>query len=102
MIEVLPVRMAIDHRAGEPQLAHAALELVGGGFGVLHGKMGKAGIAVGAFADRACEEIIRLARLAARGCSILFRLNSRPGQSEHGAGDAGLVHGGKPHLAEIA
>ena len=42
MIEILAVGVAIDHRAAEFQLSDAALELVGGGLGILHGKMRQA------------------------------------------------------------
>jgi hypothetical protein len=39
--------MAIDHRTGEFELAYAAFELGGGGVRILHGKVGKSGIAIG-------------------------------------------------------
>jgi hypothetical protein len=101
MIEILPVGVAVDHDAAELQLAHAALELVRRGAGVLHGKVGKAGIAVGAPGDFAGQEVVRRARLAAGGPRVALGLHARPGQRKDAALDAGPIHGGEPHLAEV-
>ena len=60
--------MAVDHGAAELQIAHAALEFVGGGLGILHGKMREAGIAVGPLLDFLGQEIVRCAR-GAHGCA---------------------------------
>src|SRR5262249_53278202 len=65
MVEVLAAGVPVDHRSGKRELAHAALELIGRGLCILHGKVREAGIAVAAPADLACKEIVRLARLAA-------------------------------------
>jgi hypothetical protein len=50
--------VAVDHGAAKFELAHAAFQLVGGGLRVLHGKMGKAGITLGALLYLACQEIV--------------------------------------------
>src|SRR6516165_4987899 len=46
MVEILAVGVAIDHGAAELELAHGALELVGGGLDVLHREVGKPAVAI--------------------------------------------------------
>ena len=93
--------VAVDHGAAELQLAHTALEFIGGGFGVLHGEMGETGIAVGALLHFVGEEIVRGARLAHCRRGVALDLNAGSGDRQHDARDAGLVHGRKPPLTEI-
>ena len=45
-VEVVPVGLAVDERALEPELFDRALEFRGGSAGVLHGKMGEARISL--------------------------------------------------------
>src|SRR4029453_7602801 len=59
------------------------------------------GIAVRALGDFAGQEVVRLARLAARDPGVALGLHARPGQRKYAAFDAGAIHGGEPHLAEI-
>ena len=101
MIEVLPVGVAVDHGAAEPQLAHRALELVGGRDGVLHRKVCETGIAVGSLADLTGEEIVGLARFAAGRAAVPLGLHARSREREHAAGNAAAIHGAEPQLAEI-
>ena len=93
--------MAVDHGAAELEIAHAALELVGGGFGILHRQMREAGITVRALLDFLGEEIVRGARVANGGRGIALDLHARPGDRQHRAGDAGLVHHRQPLFAEV-
>ena len=66
MVEILAVGVAVDHGAAEFQLAHAALELVGGAARVLHRQMREAGIAV-----RAASAISRARKsLASRATRV--------------------------------
>ena len=74
MVEILAVGVAVDHGAAEFQLPDAALELVGGGLGVLHRQMREAGIAVRPLLDFLGQEIVgRLAR-----CGSPSRCRARP------------------------
>ena len=75
--------------------------LVGGAVRILHCQMRETGIAVGALLNLAGEKIVSLARYTRSGRDIAFDLHARTGDREHRARDAGLVHGFKPHLAEI-
>ena len=101
MVEILSVGMAVDHGAAEFQLAHAALELVGGTARILHRQMSEAGIAVRAFLNFAREKIVRLPRDARCGCDVALDLNARAGDGQHGARDDGLVHRLQALLAEV-
>ena len=62
MIEILAVGVAVDHGAGEFQVAHAALEFVGRGLCVLHRKMREAEIAVRRLLHLGRQKIVGLAR----------------------------------------
>ncbi len=64
MIEILAVGVAVDHGAGEFQIAHAALEFVGRGLCVLHRKMREAEIAVRRLLHLGREKVVGLARHA--------------------------------------
>ena len=101
MVEILAVGVAVDHGAAEFQLAHAALELVGGAARVLHRQMRKAGIAVRPLLDFAREKVVGLPRDARRGGDVALDLHAGAGDGQHRARDAGLVHRLQALLAEI-
>ena len=101
MVEILAVGVAVDHGAAKFQLAHAAFELIGGAARVLHPQMREAGIAVWAFLDFACQKIIGRAGDARGGCDIALDLDAGAGDGQHGARNAGLVHGLQPRFAEV-
>ena len=101
MIEILPERVAVDHRAAELQLLDAALELVGRGLGVLHRQMREAGIAVRPLLDFLGQKIVARFGGADRRGDVALGLHAGTGERQHRAGDPGLVHRGEPHLAEI-
>ena len=101
VVEIFAVGVAVDHGAAELELAHAALELVGGGLGILHGQMRKAGIAVRTLLHFLGEEIVRGARVAHGGRGVALDLHAGSGDRQHRARDAGLVHHRQPLLAEI-
>jgi hypothetical protein len=58
IVEIFSVRVSVDHRATKLQVAHATFKLISGGFRILHGKMSKTGIAVGAFGNFLGEKIV--------------------------------------------
>src|SRR5262249_19642727 len=97
----LSVGMAIDHRTGEFELAYAAFEFVGGGVRILHGKVGKSGIAVGSVLNLARQKIVGCARAANGERGIALRLHAGTRQPNHRAANAGLIHRGEPQVAEI-
>ncbi len=101
MIQILSVGVAVDHGAAKFQLAHAALELVGGAPRVLHRQVRKAGIAVRAFADFAREKIVGVTRDAGGRGDVALDLDAGAGDGQHRARDAGLVHRLQALLAEI-
>jgi hypothetical protein len=101
MIEILPVGVTVDHASGELELLHAALELVGRGFGILHRQVAEAGIAIRPLLDLAGEEIIAGACDLDRGGGVALGLHAGPGDREHRARNAGAVHGFQPELAEV-
>ena len=101
MIEILAVGVAVDHGAAEFQLSHAAFQLVGRGFGILHGQMPKAGIAVRPLGDFARQKIIGFGGPAPRDRGVALVLHARSGDGEHRAGNAGAIHRLQPHIAEI-
>ncbi len=101
MVEILAVGVAVDHDAAEFELMHAALELVGGRARILHREMAETRIAFRTFLDLARQEFIGVARLAARDRSVGLGLHAGSGQRQDRSRDAGAVHGGEPHVAEV-
>ncbi len=101
MIEILAVGVAIDHGAAEFQIANAALEFVGRGLRVLHGKMREAAIAVGALLDFLGEKVVTLARDLRRLGGIGLDLHAGACDRQHRYFDAGRVHRGEALLAEV-
>ncbi len=59
VIEILAVGVAVDHRAAEFEVAHAAFEFGGGGGRVLHGEVSETGIAIRLFLDFARQKVVR-------------------------------------------
>src|SRR5262249_4699236 len=100
-VEVLPVGVAVDHGAAEVQFAHATLELVRGGNRVLHGEMGKSGIAVRPLADLVCQKVVGGARIADGGGGVVLGLDARTRKPKNRDRNAGAVHDGEALLAEI-
>ena len=101
MIEILPVGVAVDHGAAELELAHAALELVRGGVGTLHGEMREAMVAVRPLGDLGGEKVVRFLRLAAGGLDVALGLGSGAGDGQHCLRDPTALHGREPLLAEL-
>src|SRR6185312_615740 len=101
VVEVFAVAVAVDHGAAELELAHAALELGGGGPGVLHGQMREAGIALRPFLHFLGQKIIRRARGPHRRGGAALGLHARSGHRQDRARDAGFVHHRQALLAEI-
>ena len=88
-----PLVWPLIMRAANFSSLHAAFELVGGGFGVLHRQVGEAGVAIRALLDFACEEIVGgFARLADGGGGVALGLHAGAGEDEHRARDAGAIH----------
>src|SRR5580704_2910946 len=100
-VEILPVGVAIDHGAAELQLTHAAFQLIGGAFCVLHRQMSESGITVGPLRDFACEKVIGLARSARGRSRVALGLYARAGDRQDGARDTGFVHAFEAQPAEI-
>ncbi len=82
MVEILAVGVAVDHGAGEFEVAHATFQLVGGAARILHRQMRKAGIAVGALLHLARQKIIGFAGAAERSRGIAFALHARTGDRQ--------------------
>ena len=70
VVEEAPARVAVDHRALHAELAHRALELVGGGLGRRGRQRGEGREAVGMLGDGARELVVRLARERDRPCRV--------------------------------
>ena len=102
VIEIFSVGVTVDHGAAKLQVADAAFEFLGCGFDILHGKVGEAGIAVRALAHFRGEEIVRCPRGTNGGRGVALDLHAGPGDRQHGARDAGLVHHLQPLVAEVA
>src|SRR5262249_39424421 len=101
IVEVLAVRMAVDHDPEESRLAYAALELVGRGEGILHSEVAEPRITTRPFVDLSGKKIVGRTGSTHCGRRVAFGLYARTRQCEDRAGNAGLVHGSKPHLAEV-
>src|SRR5580693_7242411 len=101
-IEILSVSVAVDHGAAELQITHAAFQFIRGAFRILHRQMREAGIAVGPFGDRLGEKVIRLTRLPRGRGRITLGLHAGPGDRQHRARDAGVIHAFQAQLAEIS
>jgi hypothetical protein len=101
MVEVSSVGVTVDHGAAEFQVAQAALQLVRGGLGVLHGKMCEAGVAVRPLLHFTRQDVVRLARFGDGLAWIALDLDAGAGERQHGALDPGLVHRLQAHVAEI-
>src|SRR5262249_2810513 len=86
MVEILSIGMTIDHRTAKSELAYAALKLAGGGVRILHGEMGKSGIAIGPARNLPREKVVGSTRAANRGCGVVLRLHARTGEPKHRAG----------------
>ena len=91
---------AVDERAVEAQLPHAPGHLLGGGVGLAHGQVRKAGEAVGMARDRLGQGVVGLAgqRHALRAVD---EVGAGAGGRQHLHGDAGLIHRGEPPLADL-
>ena len=96
MVEILAVGVAVDHGAAEFQLALATLELIRGGSRVLHGKVREAVVAVRPLLDFACQEVVGVARLAARNLGVRLDLDARTGQGQDRTRDARAIHCREP------
>ncbi len=101
MVEILPVGVAVDHAARELQFAHAAFELVGRAFGILHRQVAETGIALRPLLNFAGEEVVAGARDPHGGGGVTLGLHAGPGEREHRALDAGAVHGLEPQFAKV-
>jgi len=93
--------MSVDHGAAELQIAHAALELVGGSLCILHGKMRETRIVVGPLLNFLGQEIVRCAGGTHGFCGVAFHLHARPGDRQDRPRDAVLFHHLQALLAEI-
>src|SRR5262249_42984218 len=100
IVEVLAVSMAVDHDPAESQLAYAALEFVGRGEGILHSEVAETRITIRPFVDFSGQKIVGRTGSTHCGRRVAFGLYARTRQCEDRAGNAGLVHGSKPHRAE--
>ena len=94
--------MPVDHGAAKLQVADATFEFVGSGFGILHGKMSEAGIAVRALLHFLGQEIVGGTRGTNGGRGITLRLHAGSGDCQDRTRDPGLVHHLQPLVAEVA
>ena len=78
VVEIDAVGLAIDQRALEAEIVHAALQLVGCHAGVLQGEMGKSSVAVGAFLDLERQHVVALLRQLCRSRRVRLDLHSGP------------------------
>lgn len=101
LVEIVPVGLTVDEGALEAKLLDGALELRGGGAGVLRGKMGKARIPPRPLLHFARQEVIGVTRQTDRRLCILFPLDAGRSDREYGEIDAGLVHCLQPQLIEV-
>src|SRR5262249_20707952 len=95
------VGMAVDHRAAELELAHAALELVRGCVGILDGEMREAVVMVRPLGDLSGEKVVRFLRFAAGGLDVALGLHAGTRDGQYGLVDSAACQGGEPLLAEI-
>jgi len=100
-IEILAVRLAIDHCPLKPKVAHATLQLIGRRSRILHGQVGKAPIPARPLLHRRGQKIVHRPRLFPRNRSVLLHLHSRPGQRQHHKVDAVLVHDGDALVSQV-
>jgi len=84
--------VAIDHHAAELEIAHAALEFIGGALRILYRDVGKARVALRPLVDFFSEKIVGLTRLPRRRGRIPLGLNPRARDRKNRFRDAGLVH----------
>jgi hypothetical protein len=80
IVEIHALRLAVDHRSDETEIANATLEFVGRGRRVLHCEMSKPRVAIGATLDFRRQKVIGFTRPLDREVRIPFGLNARTGQ----------------------
>lgn len=100
-VEIIPVGLAVDERPLETELFDGSLEFRGGGVGVLHRKMGEAGISLRPLLHFARQDIIGVLRQPNRRLRVLFRLHARRGSRENDEIYARLVHRLQAQLIEV-
>ena len=100
VVEVLAVRVRVDDDALEAELAHAALDLLGGRRGILRCRGRQTGVALGIARDRGRELVVGIVRDGV-GRGRVEHLHARAGQRQDLHVDAGVVHVGEPPLAEV-
>ncbi len=101
IVQVNAAAMAVDKGTLEAELAHASLELAGGGIRFLHRQMCKSRVARRVLLDLGGEKVVDPARLAHRPGTVALDLHARRNQRQHRDLDPGFVHGGDAVLGKI-
>ena len=101
IVEIKAVGMAVDERAPETELPHAALELPGGGIGLLHGQMREPRITRRVLRDLGREKVVGPVCLARRPGMVVLGLHARRVQRQHREVDPGFVHCSDSELGKI-